>query len=392
VPTVVGGSGSTAANSDLLVGIENFTGGSGGDTIIGTGGANILRGGGGNDTINGIGGNDQLFGDGGNDTFNFIIGGGADTIDGGTGADVLNITGLTNDDVLDVIYNGGALIVGFEGGTVTNVETINVNLGGNADTLSYAGSTVGVTVSLGNGNNISGTASGLSSVASILNVVGTAQTDSLTGNTGSNTLNGGGGIDTLNGGAGGDVLIGGDGADSLNTGTSNDNVIDIVRFNAVSEFGDIVINFDTNGPAGTDDEVEFGGQLNTNLDDGSNDNNFQFVTSNGTAAVQTVDVGDDNGDVEALLLTGIGGEGVTGANLGNAAAVAGAFNAAFNFTDAGTGADLVLVTNDTDGNSFSVWHWVQGAGGTGEIDTSELTRVGTFTANASVAANSFDFI
>ena len=35
-PIVVGGSGSTAANSDVLVGIENFTGGSGNDMVTGT--------------------------------------------------------------------------------------------------------------------------------------------------------------------------------------------------------------------------------------------------------------------------------------------------------------------------------------------------------------------
>ena len=84
-PIVVGGSGNNAANSDVLVGIENFTGGGGNDTITGSAGANVLNGG------------------GGNDTFNYTIGGGADTIDGGAGNDTLNITGVANNDVLDVV-------------------------------------------------------------------------------------------------------------------------------------------------------------------------------------------------------------------------------------------------------------------------------------------------
>ena len=103
------------------------------------------------------------------------------------------------------------------------------------------------------------------------------------------------------------------------------------------------------------------GILNTNLDDGSDDNNFTFVTGNGTSVVQTVDVGTGNGDVEALLLRGVGDEGVTSANLSNATAVASEFNDAFNFTDRGNGQDLLLVINDTNAgsNNFSVWQWVQ---------------------------------
>ena len=227
-PIIVGGSGSNAANSDVLVSIENFIGGSGGDTLTGSTAANVLDG--------GLGA----------DTFNYTIGGGADTIIGGGGADTLNILGAANNDVLDVVYNGGATIAGFEGGTVTGVETITANLGGNADTLSYGTSAAAVTVNLA-----AGTASGFSSIASILNVTGGSAGDTMTGNGGANTLNGGAGSDTLNGGAGGDILIGGDGADTINTGAANDNVQDIIRFVATADFGDTVTNFDANGADGS---------------------------------------------------------------------------------------------------------------------------------------------
>ncbi|MDB5745134.1 MAG: hypothetical protein JWR68_3449 [Polaromonas sp.] len=366
-PIIVGGSGSSAANSDVLVSIENFTGGSLGDTITGSTGANVLDGG--------------L----GNDTFNYTIGGGADTIIGGGGTDTLNILGAANNDVLDVVYNGGAVISSFEGGTVTGVENITANLGGNADTLSYTGSAAGVTVNLG-----LGTASGFTTIASVQNVTGGSGIDNLTGNALANTLIGGAGADILNGGTGGDVLIGGDGADVINMGVlANDNIQNIIRFIATSEFGDIVTNFDANGATAVDDRVEFGGALNTAWDDGSDDNNLQFATGNGGGGTVNATVGQANGNIEALLLTGAGSEGVTTANLGNAAAVSAAFNSEFVIT-AGNGEDALLVVNDTTGDSFSVWQWIQAGGG--ETSAAEITLIGIFTANATVTADNFDFV
>ncbi len=367
-PIVVGGSGTGAtaavaiANSDVLVGIENFTGGSAGDTITGSTAANALSGG------------------GGNDTFNYAIGGGADTIDGGANSDTLNITGAANNDVLDVVYNGGALVTGFEGGTVSNVETVNVNLGGNADTLAYTG-TGAATVNLA-----TGTASGLTSIANISNVTGSAQGDNLTGSTGANTLSGGGGIDTLNGGAGGDTLIGGAGADVINTGAANDNILDVLRFDATNEFGDTVTNFDADG---TVDRVDFGGALNTAWDDGNNNNNLLFASGNGGGGAVNATVGQADANIEALLLTGAGGEGVTTANLGNAGLVATAFNNEFNIT-ASNGEDALLVVNDTNGNSFALYQWIQAGGG--ELAAGELTLIGIFTSNATVGTTSFDFV
>ncbi len=74
-------------------------------------------------------------------------------------------------------------------------------------------------------------------------------------------------------------------------------------------------------------------------------------------------------------MTGVGGEGVTTANLGSAAAVSAAFNAEFAIT-AANGEDALLVINDTNGNSFSLWQWVQAGGG--ETSAAELTLIGTF--------------
>ncbi len=363
--------GTNAANNNL----NGATGAAGSQIVLGFDGA---------DTINGGAGNDIIQGGAGNDIINYVIGGGADSVDGGADNDTLNITDGTGNNTLDVLYNGSA-ITSVEGGSIINIETINVNMGGAADTISFAGSTAGVTVNLA---AAAGT-SGIASLLNVLNATGTAQADNLTGNAGANILSGGGGADVMNGGAGGDILIGGDGADNINTGAVNDNVVDVIRFSAATEFGDAVTNFDSNGPTGTDDQFQFGGALNTAWDDEANDNNFTFASGNGAAA--TVNAGLGNaGNVEALILTGIGVEGVSNANLANATLVAAAFNAEFAIT-AANGQDALLVINDTDGTDATLWQWVQAAGGGAEIDAGELTLVGRVNANATVTTGNFDF-
>ena len=135
--------------------------------------------------------------------------------------------------------------------------------------------------------------------------------------------------------------------------------------------------------------VEFTGGLNTAWDDGLSDDNFLFASSNSGAGTVNAFVGQNDADIEALLLTGVGVEGVTNANLGNAALVSAAFNAEFNIT-AGNGEDALLVVNDTNGNSFGLYQWVQAGGG--ETAAGELTLIGIFNGNATVTTNSFDFV
>lgn len=212
--------------------------------------------------------------------------------------------------------------------------------------------------------------------------------DTLSGGAGFDRLNGGDGINSLNGGADGDIFNGGAGADSINTGSANDNVRDIIRFAATADFGDTAVNFDVTGTGAQVDDVQFLSALNTAFDDGLSDDNFLFATGNGTAGTISAAVNQNNSGVEALLLTGASGEGVTTANLTNATAVAAAFNAEFVIT-AANGEDAVLVVNDTNGNSFAVWQWIQAGGG--ETSASELSLIGLFTANGTATVNNFDF-
>jgi hypothetical protein len=375
----------TAAASDSILYASGandvLNGGNGNDNLFGQQGNDTLNGGGGNDILVGGSGTDAVNGGAGNDTIRHVVGDGPGTVDGGADTDTLAITADAGNQTLAVSFNG-TTITSADGVAVTNVESVTANLGAGTDTLVFTAAG-GVTVNLA-----TGTASGFTSISSIENVTGNGGADTLIGNAGANALVGGAGVDSLNGGAGGDLLSGGDGADTIDTGAADDNVQDIVRFIAASEFGDTVTNFDANGADGVDDRVEFGGALNTAWDDGNSNDNFLFATGNGGAGAVGAVVGQGNTDIEALMLTGAGGEGVTAANLGNAALVSAAFNNEFTIT-AANGEDALLVINDTDGNSFALWQWIQAGGG--ETAAAEMTLVGVFTANATVTAGNFDF-
>ena len=412
----------SGANTITADGFDNIIYASGGaDIINGMGGNDNLFGQAGNDTLNGGAGNDILIGgsgvdtvngDAGNDTIMHQVGDGAGTINGGADTDTLAVTGTTGANLLTVTYDGTALSI-VDGNAVSQVESVTADLGAGTDTLTYFASNSALTVDLG-----AGTATGFTAIAGIENVTGSTGTDTLTGDGNANTLDGGtgadalygggggdilyggAGADQLNGGSGGDLLIGGAGADVIDTGAADDNVQDTFQFANTGEFGDTAFNFDATGTTAQQDRIEFASTLNTAWDDGKNDNNFTFAVGDGVEnSSVTAHVGQNDRNIEALLLTGTNGEGVTTANLGNAAAVALAFNAEFNILGSGSGAttageDALLVINDTDGNSFALWQWIQSgaAGQNAEIDANELTYIGTFACNGTVGAANFDFV
>jgi len=145
----------------------------GNDDLTGTAGDDVLDGLGGDDTINGLGGDDILIG-----------GLGADALDGGTGN----------------------------------------------DTASYENSAAGVTVVIGGGAATGGEAAG-DTLTRIENLTGSAQDDTLEGNSlvnilvggsGADDIRGAGGADVLNGETGDDLLLGEGGADTIDGGTGND--------------------------------------------------------------------------------------------------------------------------------------------------------------------------
>lgn len=340
---------SAQTGSDTLANFENVIGGSGNDTLTGDAQTNRITGGAGNDTLSGgTGGTDTLVGGIGDDIYIMDSSG-------------VSITEVANEGI-DTVRTGLASY------------TLTGSLGGNVENLVYTGAA-----------NFAGTGNILNNA-----ITGGVGNDQLSGLNGDDVLTGGDGVDSLNGGGGADTLIGGAGADSIDTGFANDNVADLIRYFAANEFGDTVTNFDATGSATQVDRVQFGGALNAAFDDiGTDDDLLAWATGNGVNGGNTAV--NLNTTVEALLLSGANNEGVVSNALSNAAAVAAEFNAEFAIT-AAVGQDALLVINDTNGNNFSVWQWVQGATGGLEIDTNELTLIGTFTANGTVNASMFDII
>ena len=125
------------------------------------------------------------------------------------------------------------------------------------------------------------------------------------------------------------------------------------------------------------------------FDDGSGNLSIRWAQSNNSGGSVSVTVGQGNSDREGVILRGGNGEGVVNASLADATAVASAFNAEFNIT-AANGEDCILVVNDTNANSFSVWQWIQSGGG--EVSSAEISLMGVFSANGTVTTSSFGFI
>jgi Ca2+-binding RTX toxin-like protein len=157
--------GQQGETDNVKTDVENVTGGSAGDALIGSTVANVLLGGGGDDTLDGDAANDIL--------------------DGGTGAD-------------DLV--GGA-------GT---------------DLVTYAASATPVTVLL---DGSSGNGAGGDTIhLDVESVTGSAYPDTLTGGPNADTLSGGAGDDVLRGEEGDDVLDGGPDDDIL-IGNAGDDIL-----------------------------------------------------------------------------------------------------------------------------------------------------------------------
>ncbi len=171
--------GFTIANGVV---VENATGGSGNDVLLGNAANNVITGNAGNDTLVGRAGNDTLNGGAGNDGLN-----------GGDGV----------------------------------------------DTATYAGATAGVTVNLSlSGAQVTGGA-GTDTLTSIENLIGSGFNDRLIGNGGANTIKGGNGLDVVTLGGGNDTFVAEVGAAKVALKTGLMSVDIITDFDA---FGDDFID------------------------------------------------------------------------------------------------------------------------------------------------------
>ena len=232
---------------DTIAGFEHLTGGKGNDTLTGNILKNTILGGDGNDTIEGGAEADILDGQGNGaagDTISYasansftgvpvtvdlatltVSGGDAD---GDTISNFENIVGsnwndtLTGDGKANTIFggNGSDLIKGGAGADILD--------GGGApgDTVSFEGSPLAVTVTLGDGSTQTTVTGPLGSdgagdkIKNFENIIGTAGNDVLTGNSDLNTLHGGDGNDVIDGGADQDDMYGEGGIDTLSYASS----------------------------------------------------------------------------------------------------------------------------------------------------------------------------
>jgi Ca2+-binding RTX toxin-like protein len=260
--------GSGLVLTDVMNSVENATGGSANDTLVGDAGDNGLNGGGGSNVLYGMDGNDafaggtasaggynQLWGGNGSDTVDYsakatsvyvdlrsqagylnaaspvltdlmssvenaVGGAGNDTLVGDNGANRLDGRGGTN--VLYALDGNDTLA----GGTATAGQ--NQLWGGNgSDTVDYSAQTASVYVDLGSGGGYVNNGGGLvlkDVMSSVENARGGSGNDTLVGDGGNNVLTGGGGGDGLYGMGGTNTFVYASVADS-NLVTGYDSIV-----------------------------------------------------------------------------------------------------------------------------------------------------------------------
>jgi T1SS-143 domain-containing protein len=333
-----------------------------GHDALGTAIVNAI-GGSGNDTFTGGSGDNVFTGGAGNDTFNYAIGGGHDTIDGGTAitGDTLVVQGDANAQSLTLTATSATGFTidtdGITGAEITaaSIEKVNIDLGGGADALAIGGAGTDDFISL------AGTAASFV-VDGIGPTITVAGTESITvdGNDGDDVINAsalkmGTGSVTLDGGAGDDVIVGSAGNDTIRGG-SGDDIIDYTIGNG----HDIVDGGDNN------DTLNVHG-----------DANAQSLTLTATSATGfTIDTDGAAGaeitgsNIENVAIDqGDGADALTvnGLDTGETIALAGT---AASFTVTGTNLPVTAVSND---EAITI----RGNGGDDTIDASGLDSAGS---------------
>lgn len=222
--SIVGVQDTVGAGKDTLVDIENLIGSSGDDTLTGNDENNRIEGGARNDLIEGGLGNDTLIAGSGIDTLSYAHAGGGVSVSlaltsaqntGAAGTDTVsgfeNLTGGTGGDTLTGNADENTIDAGDGIDLVQGGAGADVLKGGNgSDTVSYAASTVGVSVDLSIQDGAKMQVSDGDAEGDILqgfeNLIGSNEDDALYGDDNDNVIEGRGGDDILVGGLGNDTL------------------------------------------------------------------------------------------------------------------------------------------------------------------------------------------
>lgn len=190
------------AGIDTISLFENILGSAYNDTLTGDSNDNVIE---------GCAGNDILNGGAGIDTVSYVNAASAITVNVssvsaqntvGAGTDTLsnfeNILGSSFNDTLT--GNSGDNVI--EGGAGNDI----MDGGAGIDTVSYASSSAGITVSLAITTTQNTIGAGTDTITNFENILGSQYSDILTGNSAANQIEGGAGDDVLDGGAGVDTL------------------------------------------------------------------------------------------------------------------------------------------------------------------------------------------
>ncbi len=197
-------------STDSLYSVEEVYGTSGKDTMIGGVGLNTLYGGAGDDTLTGTLDGDVLDGASGINLADYHTSADSLTVNlTPTSQNVYKTSDIptsTNSDTLKNIQN---VTTGSGNDTLTGNSANNVLNGGSGnDTADYSTSITSINANLTTGQVV-GSATGTDTLVNIENIIGTAQSDIIRGDTNANSLMGLGGNDTIYGGLDGDHIDGG---------------------------------------------------------------------------------------------------------------------------------------------------------------------------------------
>ncbi|HSH96827.1 MAG: calcium-binding protein [Methylophilaceae bacterium] len=210
-----------------------------------------------------------------------LAGAGNDTVSSGVGNDTLE-GGDGNDSLSS--GNGNDLLVGGAGADALNGGT-------GIDTASYITSTAGVQINLLTGASHGGDAEG-DYLVGIENLIGSSNSDVLTGNAGNNLLDGQASADTLTGGAGDDTYIVDDLGDVVIENASEG--IDTIKASISYTLGDYVENLTLTGST----TINATGNALSNIIQGNAANNI--IVGNGGNDTLIGGAGDDTYIVDDL--------------------------------------------------------------------------------------------
>ncbi|TFF19108.1 protease [Jiella endophytica] len=278
-------------DGDLRSLIENATGGSGNDKIVGNVADNVLSGNGGGDNIRGGDGDDTILGGAGND---ILFGeAGADRINGGIGYDQASYVGSTAGVIVD-LRTGTGMRGEAEGDTLISIESLRGSnyadhlIGDDADNRIRGGSGADTLRGMDGDDQLLG--DGGNDI-----IAGNEGSDQLFGDNGADTLSGGTGSDTVDGGNGNDTFIGDfDKADDIYLGGDGVDTFDFSRLSDVLTI-DLTAHIASSAQIGTDSlsgiERIYGGSGNDTI---TGDADTRLISGNGGADVLSGGAGDNN--------------------------------------------------------------------------------------------------